>query len=807
MSFLPTEDSVPSVSLAISYFQSPNVDVSVKSAYFDPIYPVVPLSDDSPIHFRFSSNENYYSDMRNSILELKVKVFKLDGNTVTDSDKVSYDDGGIMNTLFQKIQVLVNDRLASSGNSLSAYTSFASYTLLTPNSTKKSRGSNSGFNGKEDGTLDAKLTVLATKTLHLAARPSHDFFQLNQFIPPGLKIDIKFFPSLPRFVFRKLEKAAPDVTLTISEAVLHIRKVNIASSLALAVEKCLVKRFENETKKLMASKESSPHIVVGTPDSISCMIGQGALDNENIKLIVLDKAGERLSRPRDFCNPIKFYLGIITHGFEKPHYAQQRALFPCVEEKDVKSEAKSGSGRITAASIYALNQIEIQDGSCQVVVMTPSCQREKQIRSLIPGFGFYMHAKCLVTRLENETKKLKTYNESSPHIVVGTPDIFCIIGQGALDNENIKLLSRTRDFRNPIKRTELPEVLPKWLTKQENTLVDRDAEPLPDDIPTVEKLIEEHNQLMEETVAPTPKLDRVCKPKQQPKLSTTRKPSRKSMNLQCHRVTEFYVNPLEEDCLLAVVLHFGCTCFFDALNTFADRRLRKIYSSPYNPQCNGASENKVKILKKILSHSCGNLTQVDWDEKIPRIMLSMNSSLNTFRKFSSFTIVHGFSGKSLLDLQFNKPTNLNYFDGYDSYVTRLIQNICEIHQTCLNEIKIQRSKQAIQYNKDSKETLIASGDIVYCRDTTSVGRKSTKYCFRGPYVVLSEVHKNVFYLASLNPGLKVGESCCPSDGLREFLEYKENIIDPEPDINFHQTYGIEGPIVPGVYYQWNSIFV
>jgi len=69
--------------------------------------------------------------------------------------------------------------------------------------------------------------------------------------------------------------------------------------------KCLVKRFENETKKLMASKESSPHIVVGTPDSISCMIGQGALDNENIKLVVLDKAGERLSRPRDFCNPIK----------------------------------------------------------------------------------------------------------------------------------------------------------------------------------------------------------------------------------------------------------------------------------------------------------------------------------------------------------------------------------------------------------------------------------------------------------------------------------------------------------------------
>ena len=68
MSFLPTADRVPLVSSAISYFQSPNVDISVKSAYFDPIYPVDPLSDGSPIHFRFSSNENYYSNMRNSIL-------------------------------------------------------------------------------------------------------------------------------------------------------------------------------------------------------------------------------------------------------------------------------------------------------------------------------------------------------------------------------------------------------------------------------------------------------------------------------------------------------------------------------------------------------------------------------------------------------------------------------------------------------------------------------------------------------------------------------------------------------------------
>ncbi|KAK2712714.1 hypothetical protein QYM36_011412 [Artemia franciscana] len=166
---------------------------------------------------------------------------------------------GIMNTLFQKIQVFVNDTLVSSGNSLSAYTSFASYTLLRPNSTKKSRGSKYGFYTKEDGTLDPKLAVLATETLHLAARPSHDFFQLNQFIPPGLKINIRFFPSLPRFVFRKLEKATPDVTVTISEAVLHIRKVKIVSSLALAVE--MVKTSGSNLKIMIPKLVPTPRII------------------------------------------------------------------------------------------------------------------------------------------------------------------------------------------------------------------------------------------------------------------------------------------------------------------------------------------------------------------------------------------------------------------------------------------------------------------------------------------------------------------------------------------------------------------
>ena len=68
-------------------------------------------------------------------------------------------------------------------------------------------------------------------------------------------------------------------------------------------------------------------------------------------------------------------------------------------------------------------------------------------------------------------------------------------------------------------------------------------------------------------------------------------------------------------------------------------------------------------------------------------------------------------------------------------------------------------------------------------------------------------HYNKLYDRVYILGLKVGKSCYLSDGLREVLGYRENIIEPELDNNFHQTYGFEGPLVPGLYYQWNSIFV
>ncbi|PNF19350.1 hypothetical protein B7P43_G06713, partial [Cryptotermes secundus] len=78
----------------------------------------------------------------------------------------------------------------------------------------------------------------------------------------------------------------------------------------------------------------------------------------------------------------------------------------------------------------------------------------------------------------------------------------------------------------------LLEELLAWLSGLEGTLLTLETEPLPDDIPTLESLISDHREFMENTSKRQPEVDSVCKSRQQVKPQSAtqqtkdRKPSR-----------------------------------------------------------------------------------------------------------------------------------------------------------------------------------------------------------------------------------------------------------------------------------------
>ena len=52
----------------------------------------------------------------------------------------------------------------------------------------------------------------------------------------------------------------------------------------------------------------------------------------------------------------------------------------------------------------------------------------------------------------------------------------------------------------------------QWLIGKENTLVELEAEPLPDDLAVIQTLIEDHQGFMDNLSSRQPEIDAVCKP-------------------------------------------------------------------------------------------------------------------------------------------------------------------------------------------------------------------------------------------------------------------------------------------------------
>lgn len=152
-----------------------------------------------------------------------------------------------------------------------------------------------------------------------------------------------------------------------------------------------------------------------------------------------------------------------------------------------------------------------------------------------------IHAKFTRELREKEREKEETLRIANSILQKAHPDAIPIIknwisiitsrweeiSQWSLSRES-KLkthLQALKDLENSI------EELLRWLLGLESTLLTLEGEALPEEIPPVEELINDHKEFMENTARRQPEVDRACKPKlpvAQP-IKDHRKPSRASV--------------------------------------------------------------------------------------------------------------------------------------------------------------------------------------------------------------------------------------------------------------------------------------
>ena len=81
------------------------------------------------------------------------------------------------------------------------------------------------------------LRDVTTKDLHLVGKINNQIFNIPKLLPLNAKIDIKLQLAVSNFILQKVLGTAPDATVFLTSAILHLRKKQVISSVALAIEK------------------------------------------------------------------------------------------------------------------------------------------------------------------------------------------------------------------------------------------------------------------------------------------------------------------------------------------------------------------------------------------------------------------------------------------------------------------------------------------------------------------------------------------------------------------------------------------
>jgi hypothetical protein len=120
-----------------------------------------------------------------------------------------------------------------------------------------------GYEYKTNTDTTNILREATTKDLHLVGKLNHGIFNIPQWLPPNVKIDIKLQLEPSNYIIRKVLEAAPDVTVSLTSAILHVRKQQVVSSVTLAIEK--LRASANDIKLLVPHTITNQrHISTGT---------------------------------------------------------------------------------------------------------------------------------------------------------------------------------------------------------------------------------------------------------------------------------------------------------------------------------------------------------------------------------------------------------------------------------------------------------------------------------------------------------------------------------------------------------------
>jgi translation initiation factor 4A len=135
--------------------------------------------------------------------------------------------------------------------------------------------------------------------------------------------------------------------------------------------------------------------------------------------------------------------GIFGYGFEKPSPIQAKAIKPVIEGKDVIAQAQSGTGKTATFAIGALENVNIEEQSTQVLILSPTRELSSQTAKVVSNLSLFMNGLKVKTLFGGSSVEEGSSFSSKniPHIICGCPGrVFDMMRRDKLSGKTIKLI-------------------------------------------------------------------------------------------------------------------------------------------------------------------------------------------------------------------------------------------------------------------------------------------------------------------------------------------------------------------------------
>ena len=307
----------------LDLFSTPPTMAAVEESWSTEYQPTTSLDNASPIKFSVSGDSNHYIDLHSSYIYLGVKITKGDGSNLdagTDVGPINL----LAHSLFQQIDVWLNDALITSSSNLYHYRALFETLLSYSDESKKSQLSMSLYEkdtpdhmdditDNNIGLVKRRGFIAESKLVPLICKPHSDIFFQKRFLLNGVDLKIKLVRNSDKLIIMGAENST--YKLKITQASFFVRKVKVNNGIQLQHIEMLDKKMIPASYPIRKVDMKTFNIATGSFSSQQ-EIFQGILPKRIVIGLVKSAAfeGAYNKNPYNFSHENLSYSSLLIDG-------------------------------------------------------------------------------------------------------------------------------------------------------------------------------------------------------------------------------------------------------------------------------------------------------------------------------------------------------------------------------------------------------------------------------------------------------------------------------------------------------------